>query len=336
MKRTKKILIIVLCVILALILTLVATFFILTAIGKHQFHKDDVHVSTNQVTVEDEETISYNGNKYVLNDDIISILVVGVDRENIKDDLGRGNNGQADLILLATMNTNTKEASLIPISRETMVDVNLYTTDGKFAGTKREQLCLAYAYGNTPEECSENVMTSVRRLFYGININSYVTIEMDGIKKLTGLVGGVELTCLEDIEYRDYQPNKGDKITLTEDTVRYYIQYRGNDLESNERRMQRQKQFLSALINKTGNAIMSDFSNLTTYYNSLSPYFSTNISFAQITYLAENCLSMNLGDTLNFKSIEGTLTQNGEEWVQFTINEESLLQTIIDTYYIQQ
>lgn len=333
MKKGKKIAIIVLAILLALILALVGTFFILTYIGKSQFHKEDTHISTDAIEIEDENTISYNGKKYTLNKNIVSVLVMGIDRDNVNQNLGSGNNGQADVIFVATIDTKTKKACIIPISRETMVDVNLYTDDGKYAGTQKEQLCLAYAYGNTTEECSKNVMTSVKRLLCGINISSYVTIEMDGVEKLTDMVGGVELTCLEDIPTKRLTASKGQKIKLNGAMATAYIQYRGDDTEANTRRMQRQKQFLSALMNKTGNAVLNNFSNLTKYYNTLSPYFSTNVSFAQITYLAQNCLSLNFGDALDYKTIDGTLTQ-GEEWVEFAPNEESVLQTVIDVFYI--
>lgn len=333
MKKSKKTAIIVISIILALILLLLSSFWIVTAIGKHQFHRDDTNISADSIEVEDESTITYNGQKYVLNKNIVSVLVMGIDRDNVNQNLGSGNNGQADVIFLATVDTKTKKACIIPISRETMVDVNLYTSNGEYVGLKKEQLCLAYAYGNNAEECSQNVMTSVKRLLCGINISSYVTIEMDGVEKLTDIIGGVELTCIEDITTTRLTAAKGQKIKLDGAKAITYIQHRGEDTEANSRRMQRQKQFLSALMNKTGNAVLNDFSKLGKFYNTLSPYFSTNVSFAQITYLAQNCLTINFGDALDYKTIDGTLTQ-GEKWVEFHADEESVIQTVIDVFYV--
>lgn len=335
MKKGKKITLIILAILLALILAIIGTFFILTYIGKAQFHKEDTHISTDAIKVEDDDTITYNDKKYSLNKNIVSVLVMGIDRDNVNQNLGSGSNGQADVIFVATIDTKTDKACIIPISRETMVDVNLYTNDGKFAGSQKEQLCLAYAYGSSTEECSKNVMTSVKRLLCGINISSYVTIEMDGVEKLTDMVGGIELNSIEDIVTKRLTATKGQKIKLNGAKATAYIQYRGDDIEANSRRMQRQKQFLSALMNKTGNAVLDNFSNLTKYYNTLSPYFSTNVSFAQITYLAQNCLSLNFGDALDYKTIDGTLTQ-GEKWVEFIADEESVLQTVIDVFYVPE
>lgn len=333
MNKRKKVLIIVASVILSLVLALTGVFFLLIHLGKSQFHRDDTHISTNSVQIEDESTINYNGKKYILNKNIVSVLVMGIDRDNVNQSLGSGNNGQADVVFVATIDTQTNKTCIIPLSRETMVDVNLYTKDGQYAGSTRQQLCLAYAYGNSPEECSTNVMTSVRRLLCNININSYITIEMDGVEKLTDLVGGVELTLLEDIKFSNNTVKQGERITLNGEKAITYIQYRDEDTEANSRRMARQKQFLSELVNKTGNTVIKDFSMLGKYYNTISPYFSTNISFAQIAYLAQNCLSVDFGNTIDYKTIDGTLTL-GDKWVEFEPNKESILQTVIDVFYL--
>lgn len=333
MKKAKKIIIIVLAVLLAIVLALVGTFLILTYVGKSQFHDADTHISAEEITIEDEATITYNGKKYTLNENIVSVLVMGIDRENVNENFGSGNNGQADVIFVATIDTETKRTCIIPISRETMVDVNLYTQDGKFAGTNREQLCLAYAYGDTTEQSSQNVLTSVKRLLYGINISSYVTIEMEGVEKLTDLVGGVEITSLETLNSKKLPLTKGEKVTLDGYKSRLYIKYRDDDVEANARRMARQKQFLSALMNKTSNEISNDYTKLATFYTALSPYFNSDVSFAQIAYLAQNCLTINFGDTMQYKTIDGTLTQ-GKEWIEFEADKESALQTVIDVFYL--
>ena len=108
MKKGKKIAIIIISVILAIIIGLISTFFILTAIGKHQFHKEDENISAEAIEIEDDETITYNGQKYTLNKNVISVLVMGIDRDNVNENLGNGNNGQADVIFVATVDTKTK------------------------------------------------------------------------------------------------------------------------------------------------------------------------------------------------------------------------------------
>lgn len=332
-KKTKKIMIITASVILGIILLLVSTFFIMRYIGKRKFHKNDTNIKTDSVIIDDENLILYKDSKYKLNENIVSILIMGVDKEDITENEGYGANGQADCIFLAVIDTEKKKFTMIPISREAMVDVDTYSVSGNRGKVLKTQLCLAYAYGGNPQESCENVMKSVKRMFYGLNINSYVAIDLNGLSKLSTLVGGVDVTSLETFGDSENSFKEGETYTLTGKKANSYIRARGSDIEANNRRMLRQKQFLSALISKTGNHIMDDFSNLARFYNTMQPYTSTNIDLTQATYLASSCLTRDVGSRIEYKSIKGTMTES--EHSEFNIDEESLLQIIIDTFYIK-
>ncbi len=337
--KAKKVVLIILISLLALILIGVSAFFIMRAIGKHQFHKADTGITVenkiDDLTVNENE-IEYKGVSYTLDPDVVSILFMGVDKKDINADLGYGKNGQADSIFVAAINTRDKSIKLIPLSRETMVDVSLYSTGGEYVGVKHEQLCLAYAYGDTPESCSKNVLESVRRALYGINISSYVSIDLDGVEAITNAVGGVTLPCLEEfsVDGRTYKVNE--TLNLDGYLARQYIQNRSKtDIYGNTRRMQRQKQFLSAFANKAGNQIMDNFTRLATYYNMMGPYISTDLTLSQVTYLASSCLSFNVGDAFQYKTIEGETTTDGQ-YVQFIPDEQSTLDAIVDVFYMKK
>lgn len=329
----KKTTIIIVSVFLAVVLLLTGAFFALRYMGFRGFHKNDKHIDNENVKVEDEDYITYKNQKYKLNSDIITVLIIGIDKDYIGENYGIGRNGQADVLFLAAIDTKKKSYTVIPISREAMVDVAVYTEDGMYTGVEREQICLAYAYGATPEECSENVLKAVKRMFYGLNINSYVTIDIEGLSKFTKMVGGVKLTCLETLGKDRVYFREGDELNLKGEAAVEYIRLRGSDIEANNRRMQRQKQFLTALISKAGNAVMEDFTKLTEYYNSMKPYTSTNIDLAKLTYFASTCLTRDMGSNIAYKSIEGTMTES--KYSEFNINEEQLLDLIIDTFYIK-
>lgn len=332
-KRGKKIFIIVLSVLLALIILLVGTFFCLRYLGFKGFHKNDKNIKHDDVIVDDEDNITYKGEKYRLNKDIISILIIGVDRRDINENKGIGKNGQADCIFLAAIDTAKKNYTFIPISRESMVDVEVHTASGAYAGIQKEQICLAYAYGSTPKECSKNVLKSVSRMFYGLNINSYVTIDLEGLSKLSEMVGGVEVTSPETLSASGHRITEGQTVTLSGEDALFFIRDRESDIDANNRRMVRQKIFLSALLSKTGNVILDDFTKLGEIYNSLTPYTSTNIGLSKITYFATSSLSRDIGSSIVYKSIEGTMTET--EYSEFNINEEQLLDLIVETFYIK-
>ncbi len=333
MKKSKKVVIIILCIILAIIISLFSLFATLRFIGKKQFHKEDANIKADSVDILEDESITYNEKQYVLNPDVISVLFIGIDKEAISSNSSYGNNGQADVIILAAVDTKSGHITMIPISRETMTDINTYSSSGSFAGTENAQICLSYAYGTTAEESSKNVINSVKRALYGINIGSYVTMDMSGISNFTKVLGGVELVAQEDIMILGEKKfSKGQSVNLLGTDALEYIHYRTDDIDGNKNRMQRQKQFLSALISKAGNKVMGDFTLIGKYYSSLSPYAQTDITLSQATYLTSLCIQQDLGSKIEYKNIEGEL-KSGEEWVEFYPDEDSVIQTVISTFY---
>ncbi|MBP3706098.1 MAG: LCP family protein [Clostridia bacterium] len=336
-RKLKLVLIVFLCVFLSIILVVVSVFFILAQIGKYQFRKGNTQITVSGIEdiVVNEDEVIYKDKTYVLNQNVVAILFMGIDKKDINEDLGYGKNGQADCLFVAALDTKTKAVKIIPVSRETLVDVNVYSSSGKYTGTKKQQICLAYSYGKTAEDSSKNVLTAVRRLFYGINISSFVTVDLRALEKFTQELGGVSLNCLEEMKIDGKTVKKGEIITLKGKSATTYIQSRGNDVEANNRRMLRQKQFLSALASKAGNEVINNFTKLGAYYNTVIPYSSTDLSFSQITYLVSSCISPDIGSKFEYISIEGRSVM-GEKWVEFEPSQESLLEIVLDVFYVEK
>lgn len=327
MNKKKKVILIILCILLSLVIIATASFFTLQYLGKKNLHKDDKNITATGVTVED-DIVSYNGKNYKLNPDVVSILIMGVDKEDISDNKGYGKNGQADCIFVAAVNTKTKSIKMIPLSREIMVDVDTFSKGGIFKGVEHEQLCLAYAYGNTPEKSCENVMTSVSRVLYGINVSYYAAVDMKGLRKFTTTIGGVDVKSNENIG----KFKAGENVTVAGDSALSFIRSRGEDLEANNRRMERQKMFLKGLVSKTANLVSEKFTRLATYYSTMSPYTTTNMSLSELTYLATGVLSRNLGSNIEYKTVTGTM--NLGEHAEFTVDEATMLPIIFDCFYM--
>lgn len=333
MKRPIKIALTVISVILAVVIAAIGTILILNRIGKSQFHRNDKNIKADNVS-ENDEGILYKKNRYILNQDIISFLLIGVDKGELNDNLGVGINGQADTLLVVAINTKTKNVTIIPISRETLVDVNQYNISGGYSGVEKKQICLAYAYGKTTEKCSENVLLSVSRVLYGINISSYITMDLHALEKISNSVGYVDVYVNED--YYDYDSGTryraGQTIRVKGKSAVNYIHWRTNNVDANNYRMERQKSFIVSFINKAANTVSDDFSKVISYYNMMSPYVSTNISLSQTTYLATSCLRLNLGDSIDFKTIPGeTFTKDG--FSAFKPDEDALTDIVVDTFY---
>lgn len=332
--KAKKITVIVISVILILLLLMISSFFILKKVGEDSFHKNDKNITVSGVDDLEinEESIEYNGKEYVLNNDVVSILFLGVDKDKLTDNFGIGANGQADTIFVAALNTKTKKINLIPIQRESMVDVDIYNTSGGYVGAKNEQICLSFAYGKDVNDSCENTKKSVSRLLFGINVSNYMVMDLEGIAKITNQTGGVTLNAIEDLNSLSPPCKTGQTVTLKGENARRYVQERTYEIDGSTKRLARQKQFLSTFASKVGNDILGNFTLLKKYYDITMPYISTDLSFAQITYLTSSMITKDIGGLFNYVTIDGELKE-GEKWVEYYPDKTSIVNAVIECFY---
>ena len=335
-RRWRRGLLIALLAILAALMVIVGMFWWLYARGRQSLMGDGNQISTPSSIVErvEEDLVVYNGVSYRYNENITAILVLGVDKTDIQEEATYGQNGQADTLFLATLDTQTGQMHILPISRDTMVDVDMYTADGTYVGVEKTQLCLAYAYAANGEEGCLNVARSVSRLLYGVPINNYVAIDLDGIQAVTKAIDGVPVTVLEDIydETGKFAFAKGRELNLKGKNALTYIRYRGSDAEANNRRMQRQKQFFTSFLSRTGAKLQENIGRLPGYYNTAAPYVVTDITLSQTTYLVTCALSGGGWSSPTYLSIEGDAVK-GEKHPEFHADTVSAYEAVLAAFY---
>ncbi len=341
-RRILRTALIVSAAIAVLALVLASIYYALFWRGRVSFLERDNSIDTPDTLVDNAEDagklITYKGETYRYNKSVISLLFMGIDKTDIQAGGGYGKNGQADSLFLATLNTDNGAVRIIPLSRESMVDINLYDADGSFIGTEKRQLCLAYAYGATAQESCENTVRSVGRLLYGMPIDGYIAIDFNGVKALNKAVGGVELTALDDIsvyhEGKHHTLAIGQAVRLDDVTVLPYLQSRGDDLEANNRRMQRQKQFLEAFIRIAADNVKKNFTLVEKYYNAAKPFAVSDLSLSEITYLASTYL-VGGQPAIEYLPVTGKSQLEGEH-VAFDPDETSLYEAVLAAFYTKE
>lgn len=332
-RRARRVLVGILCALLAAAVALGGLYWWLYEVGRQGLLTPDGSLSAPSQAEGDGDVVEYNGVTYRYNEKVTAILVMGVDKQDIQTQGEQGGNGQADSLFLLAMDAASGTTTILPISREVMVDVDRYAIDGVYLGSQKTQLCLAYAYGGTAAASCENVVRSVRRLLYGVPINSYMAVDMAGFRTLTDAVGGVTLTALEDVTVPDGKDiKKGQTVTLQGSRAQQYIQSRGQDVEANNLRMQRQKQFFGAFIGTAGRQLKKDFTKLMTYYNAAKPYVVSDLTLSQITYLATIAVSKNAFNGFRYLSITGN-TVMGAEFVEFHADHTSVYEAVLEMFY---
>lgn len=332
MSKGKKALLIALISLLSVFVLITGTVLTLHFVGRNALlQKPDTQIkppSVSDVEVEDNlRTITYKGVKYTPNDNITTILVMGIDKENLEESMS-GTGGQADMVLAIAHDTQTGKTTAINIPRDTMLDIDLYDVEGSFAGTKETQLCLAYAYGDGREKSCENVKKSVSNLLFGTPINSYFALDLKAIPLLNDSVDGIQLTSLETIG----PFTKGEKLWLWGDDATTYVQKRNMNLvNANLLRNNRQRQYIEAFLDKVVAKSKEDITTPLNLFNLIGDYMVTDLDAGKITFLATNALT-NGFDKMTFVNIPGEMTQEGQ-YAQYHYNEEELFQMYLDIYY---
>lgn len=284
----------------------------------------------------DGRVVIYDGHYYLRNEDVVSIVCLGVDRDESREEMAQqlvaGEQGQADTIFVAALDTSTGKFTLINISRDSMIDVDLYNVEGGYAGVEEMQICLAYAYGDGAHKSCENTEKSVSRLLYGMPMDAYVSIGIPAISVLNDAVGGVTVTVLEDLSSRDPALVKGASVTLNGDQARTYVRSRDYvSTEANNTRMQRQRQYLTAFIRKVFASARRNISVILSLYQAAQTYMTTNLNIPRVVYLASLAMTTDFSER-SIITVPGT-AEMGETNVEFRVDEEALYRIILDVYY---
>ena len=220
LSKPKKALTIVFSVVASILIICLISYFVLHSIGFNSLFGNtgkDISIPENEAVyaVSDGSTIFYNGQKYVFNNNVTTIACIGVGENrsgNAEGVIGSG--GEADAVYLLTINIESKEYNVISISRDSMVDIDKYATDGSFVGVSREQLCLSFDYGDGKKTSSENTVSAISRMFYNIPIDTYFTLYLSGIPTLNDAVGGVTVP-----EFTNEGKETGNKISKSRDSI---------------------------------------------------------------------------------------------------------------------
>ena len=198
--------------------------------------------------------LTHNGQEYVLKDSVETFLVLGLDKyEGAVSPDANLNGKQADFLMLFVFDNATKQCTAVHINRDTMANVNRLDISGNRLDTAKKQIALAYnyAYDDSGKIGCRNTADSVSDILEGINVKHYMSLTMDSVIKMNELVGGVEVTVLDDFKGIDDTLVKGEKVTLSGEQALHYVRTRyGLEDSTNSTRMVRQRQYINALYDK--------------------------------------------------------------------------------------
>lgn len=283
-----------------------------------------------------EGQIRYDGKTYQYKDNLMNILCLGIDsRDGIAKEKTPGKAGQADCVILAVLDDEAKTIQLINISRDSMVPVHVYATDGSFVEDRTEQLALQYAYGNGRDWSCQLMEETVSELLYGLPIHGYCALSMNSIASLNDAVGGVTVTVPEELaELKPKLFTAGETITLKGNRANEFVRARAvnsPDVASNNKRIARQKAYAVAFVNQLKQGMKEDMTLPVKLYQTAEKQMVTSLSLDQAVYLCTEYMNCSF-DTDNIYTIDGAVTM-GEKYAEFNVDDDALYQLILDVFY---
>lgn len=207
--------------------------------------------------------------------------------------------GNSDVIMIASINNDTKEVRLVSVFRDTFLNVS---SDGTNNFRKAN-----YAYNKGGAE--ESVRMLNRNL--DLDIQDYVVVDFQAVTEAIDLLGGVEVEIdAAEAKWMDFYINETALVTgheahsitqpgtYTLDGVQATsycrIRYTAGD---DFKRAQRQREVIAKMVEKAKNA---DLFTINKIIDSVLDDISTNFTAGEMISLASQLMNYELADTTGF------------------------------------
>ncbi len=311
------------------ILTVIAAGLIVKDKRSRESKAVEGNTSTQSQSQAGRDQIEYNGKTYEYNSNLTNILFMGIDKaDDIDKTYMPGEAGQADCIMLLSLDQDTKEANIWQINRNSMTQVDLYDVSGNAYKTINKQLATQYAYCIGGSRSCWATEKTVGNMLYDLPIDGYVSLAVDGISEINDALGGVKVTMVEADEAVDASFVAGTDVVLKGDLAETYVRRRDiNVFDSVTDRMRRQTTYITAMISQMKNKSGSSL------YDTLSPfldnYILTDLDAGQLEALKNYEYKT---DDVHYLPGETTM---GEKYEEFHIDETKLQQMLIDNFYTE-
>lgn len=187
----------------------------------------DVYESIERVSAKRETAVNIDAQEP------FSVLLMGIDN----GDLGRAeeDGGRSDTVMVVTINPKESKSTIISLSRDILTEI--------VGNNSNDKLNHAYAYGG-----AKMTIDTVENLL-DIPIDSYVSINMRGLKDLIDAVGGIDVDNPYATELDGVELPKG-HLKLNGETGLAYARYRYDDPEGDIGRQRRQREVVEKIVNK--------------------------------------------------------------------------------------
>lgn len=207
---------------------------------------------------------------------VINVLLLGLDSYD-----GLQNGGRSDVNMLLSLNKKTKTINISSIYRDTWTYMNVDGTD------RYSKINAAYFYGGP-----DGIVQTIEKNFK-VDIDFYVAVDFSSFTDIINAMGGITLevqeyeakyinrTTVHNIEY-------GEAVTLDGYEALVFARIRKSDSDSDLSRTRRQRQVITALIDRLKTASPAQINSAIT---TLLKYVKTDLTKTQIVTYASQAVA---------------------------------------------
>lgn len=209
----------------------------------------------------------------------LNILLMGIDEDTERQGIGR-----ADALILMTLNPEKEAMQMVSIPRDTRTEI--IRPDGTVYNTDKINHSFAFGKATDNKDSSGADMTvATVENFLDIDVDFYVSMNMDGLTELVDQVGGVTVTNTVPWTDSKYDFPEGD-VQLDGDKALAYVRMRKNDPEGDFGRTRRQRQIIQGIIDK--GASVGTIGKINGVIDVLGNNMSTNMDYENMKTMLKN------------------------------------------------
>lgn len=229
------------------------------------------------------------------------MLLIGADKSEDRDASGEfGGSYRTDSMILARVDPQEKEVTLISVPRDTRVNI---------PGHGEQKINAAYAFGG-----ASLAVDTVSELA-GVPISHYAEIDFDGFKAVVDALGGVEV----DVPMEINDDMAGGHVdaglqTLNGEQALILCRSRHNydDIGNGDAiRAANQRLVLSAIMKKVMN---SDVATITNTVSTLAEYVTTDYSVTGLIGLAQSMMGIDVSNNVYTAAVPTTSVYEDNLW----------------------
>lgn len=276
------------------------------------------------------KTITVGGVDYFPRQDITVLLLMGIDETGpMAPSDSYNNTGEADMIALAVFDEADKSYTVLTLNRDTMLEMPVLGIGGKQAGTLYGQLALAHTYGTGMEDSCENTKKAISDFLGGVQIDYYLSMNMDAVAILNDAVGGVRVTVTEDFSAVDGSLPAGEVLLTGEQALTFIRTRQGVGDQLNLSRMQRHEVYMNGFFEAFFAKLSQNDAFVLQTYDRIAPYTVSDCSSKTLSSFVSRYADYACKDIVSPKGEN----QKGQTYMEFHVDEEALQQLILRLFY---